>query len=103
MPGQQVARADRRQQHLDDARGLLLDDAGRDPEAVAEQLAVEDQDREEREAALASRAGVDGLDGRDRAAAARASARCDLRRSDPGLAAAPGRGADLAVGGLEER
>ena len=37
-------------QELDDARRLLLHDPGRDPVAVADQLAVEQEDREGREA-----------------------------------------------------
>ena len=41
LAGQQLARPDRRQQDLDHARGLLLDHAGRDPDAVAEELPVE--------------------------------------------------------------
>ena len=66
---EQVLRADRGQQHLDHARGLLLHDAGRDPEAVGQQLAVEDQDREERQAGLGVAVGVERL-GRDRPSAA---------------------------------
>ena len=48
LAGQQVRRADRREHDLDDPRGLLLDDAGRDPVPVGQQLAVEDEDDEER-------------------------------------------------------
>ena len=52
---EQVGGPDRREHDLDDARGLLLDDARRDPEAEGQQLAVEQEHRGEREPAAASR------------------------------------------------
>ena len=47
---QQVARAERAQQQLDDARGLLLDDPGRGPVAVADELEEQQEHRDQREA-----------------------------------------------------
>ena len=98
LPGQELARADRAQQQLDDAGRLLLDDAGRDPEAVAEQLAVEDHDGDERDPLAVGRARRRPRS--DRAAAAgaaapRAACEPDLhrarrpRRRRPGRRAAP--------------
>ena len=76
LAGQQLARADRAQQQLDDARRLLLDDAGGHPDPVAEELAVEDHDRGEGHALL--RTGVVAalaLDGQRRRRPARARRR----------------------------
>ena len=47
---QQLARADRAQEELDDARRLLLHDPGRDPVAVADELEEQEEDRDGGEA-----------------------------------------------------
>ena len=59
LAGQEAARADRGEQHLDDARGLLLDHADGDAVAVVDELPVEHQHGEEGERALAVALGVD--------------------------------------------
>ena len=82
LAGQQLRRADRREQHLDDARGLLLHHAHGHQVAEADQLAVEDQDGEEGEAAALLGGAVDRLDGRDRQRR-RGSARRAAARSRP--------------------
>lgn len=58
LAGHQVAGPDRRQQHLDDAGGLLLDHPGRDPDAVAEELPVQDEHGRERDSGLRVTVGI---------------------------------------------
>jgi len=108
MPGhlarQQLARPDRREEQLDDARRLLLDDARHDPEAVADELAVEQDHRHEREPLLlvvfraadrlhrqGGRVGRDGLQETDRLIGRRIA-------GQQRLAAADDRGVRVAVG-----
>jgi hypothetical protein len=64
LAGHQMTGADRRQQHLDDAGGLLLDHPRCDPDAVAEELPVEHQHRRERDGCLRVTVGVGGQDRR---------------------------------------
>ena len=79
---QQLARADRAQEQLDDARRLLLHDPGRDPVAVADELEEQEEDRDGREALrLVVATGLE-LD-RRAAAAASAASRCAAPRSSP--------------------
>ena len=58
LAGQQRAGADRGQQHLHDPARLLLDDAGRHPEAVADELAVQHEGADRHDGAARVRVGV---------------------------------------------
>ena len=52
LAGQQLPGPDRREQHLDHPRGLLLDHPGGHPHPVAEQLPVREQHADERDAGV---------------------------------------------------
>ena len=97
---QQVLRPDRRQQHLHDARGLLLHDPAREQVAEGQQLGVEREHGDERERPLAIGLGVDRLHRRD-LQRGRVERLLDLRVAQPrALERLALR--HLALGGLED-